>query len=128
MLSAAMTSPSFHRAGGKATYEVPATEQIDQQGGQGCDDHSGTLHTMLRDIRDGGGERDESGRDGLLLAGRERHAIEELVPDMRELPDHGDDQDGRRERQDDAPENAKEPGAVDARGPDQFMWNGDIVV
>src|SRR3954466_8500678 len=47
---------------------------------------------------------------------------------MRELPDHGDDQNRRREWQDDAPENTKEPGAIDARSSYQILRDGSVVV
>src|SRR3954464_12397912 len=47
---------------------------------------------------------------------------------MRELPDHGDDQNRWREWQDDAPENTKEPCAIDARGSYQILRDGSVVV
>src|SRR5215510_13924374 len=78
---------------GKTANEVSPAEQVNQQSRQGSDHHGGTLYAVLRYIGDRGGERNQSGGDGLLLSRRESYAVEELVPDMGKLPDHGDDQD-----------------------------------
>src|SRR4051812_4903233 len=86
---------SFYRARGQATDEIAAAEQIDQQRRQRCNDHRRALDTVLRNVGDRRGQRDQRCRYRLLLAGGESHAIEELVPDVGELPDHGDDQDRR---------------------------------
>src|SRR5499427_10273134 len=47
---------------------------------------------------------------------------------MGELPDHGDDQNGWREWQHDAPENAIETRAIYACSSYQFLRDGDVVV
>ena len=65
---------------------------------------------------------------GCCVSAGEDDAEQEFVPDAGELPDHGDDQDRRRQRQDDLEEDAPEAGAVDARRLDEIVGNVDVVV
>ena len=53
-------------------------------------------------------------------------AEQEVVPDIGEHPDHRDDQDRRRDRQHDAPEDAEEAGAVDLGGFHQLLRHADV--
>ena len=55
-------------------------------------------------------------------------AEQEVVPDVGELPDDGDDDDRPRGRQQDAPEDLEEAGAVDLRRADQLGREGLVVV
>ena len=122
MLNAAMTTPYFTAPGGEAAQEILSAEQIDQQRRQRGDQHRRTLdrRNAVTSV-DGGAERDQRGGDRLLPAGGKGDAVEELVPDAGELPDHGHDQDRRRQRQHDAPEDPEEAGAVDPRGLHQVL-------
>src|SRR5262245_60009727 len=124
----AIVAHSLHRSGRQPAHEVSPAKRVDQESWQCRDDDGRALHAVLRNVGDRGRERDQGGGDRLLLAGRECHAIEELVPDVGELPDNGDDQYRGRERQDDAPERPKETGAVDTRSLDQFLRDRHIVI
>src|ERR1700716_440375 len=121
MLNAAMKTssptPSLHGPRGEASQEIPSAEQIDEQRRQRRDQHRRTLVAEHRLGGDRSRKRDQRRRYRLLIAGRKGDAKEELVPDPGELKDHGHDQDRRRQRQDDLPENPEETGAVDPRPP-----------
>ena len=75
-----------------------------------------------------GRERDQRRGDRLLRSAGEDDAEQVFVPDAGELPDHGDDQDRRRQRQDDLEKDAPEAGAVDARRLDEIVGNVDVIV
>src|SRR6266700_4657141 len=128
MLNAAMMTPSLDCSRGEAPEEIAAAKQIDQQGRQRRDQDRRALFTVHRFAGDGGRERNQRGGDRLLAARGEGDAKEELVPDPGELEDHGHDQDRRRERQHDPPENPEEPSAVDAGCLQEILLDADIVV
>src|SRR4051794_38035114 len=132
MLNAAMKTssptPSLHGPRSEASQEIPSAEQIHQQRRQRRDQHRSTLIAEHRLGSNRGGQRDQRRRYRLLIACRKGDAKEELVPDPGELEDHGHDQDRRRQRQDDAPENPEEAGAVDPRRLQQVLRNADIIV
>ena len=65
---------------------------------------------------------------GWLPPDGEHHAEQEVVPDLGELPDHAHHDDRRRQRQDDAPEDGEEAGAVDARGFGELGGHGHVEV
>src|ERR1700727_519287 len=117
-----------HRASGQAAHEIFSAKQVDDQRWQRCQQHRGTLDDILRRGRPRVSDRVEGGGDRLIGAGQEGDGIQELVPDTGKLPDRANDQDGRRQRQDDAPEDAVEPGTVDPSGLDQILGNGEEVV
>jgi len=94
--------PLLDRPQSEAADKILAAEEIDQKRRQGRDQHRAARDVELRRLLAGGRQRDQHGRDRLLASGREHHADDVVVPDSRELPDHGDDQDRRRQRQDDA--------------------------
>src|SRR6478735_3192142 len=104
MLNAAISTPSLHGPRSEASQEIPSAEQIHQQRRQRCDQNRRTLVSEHRLGSDRGGKRDQRRRYRLLIAGRKGDAVQELVPDSGELEDHGHNQDRRRQRQDDAPE------------------------
>src|SRR5262249_34518423 len=113
---------------GQASDEIFAAEEVDQQRRDGADEHAGAHHVVDFGIGVAGGEADQGGRDRLTTAGGEDGAEQIVVPDAGELPDHGNDQDRGRQRQDDLPKDAPEAGAVDAGGFDQIVGNVDVVV
>src|SRR6266404_1685056 len=128
MLRVAMGALSLDRAGGQPAQEIFSCQHIDHQGGQGCDDRARHIDVVLLHTRGGVHQIVQGDRHGLRAAGGEGGAEEEIVPDLGELPDQGDDDDGSRERQDDAPEDGEEPGAVDCGGLNQLVGQGDVVV
>src|SRR6185437_15112831 len=98
------------RSQSETADKILAAEEIDQQRRQRRDQHGAAHDVELRRLLAGGPHRDQRSRDRLRASGREHHAEQILVPDPGELPDHGDDQDRRRQRQDDAMEDAPEAG------------------
>ena len=70
-------------------------------------------------------ERDRH-RNGINV--REGRPEEEVVPDIRELPDDRHHDDRRRGGQQDTEEDAEEPRPVDLRRPDQLGREGGVVV
>src|SRR5579883_1522729 len=128
MVSDDMRAPSLDRSLGQAADEILAAEEIDQQRRDGADQHGRAHHVVDFGVGVAGGEADQGGGDRLAAARGEDDAEQIVVPDAGELPDHGDDQDRRRQRQDDLPENPPEAGAVDARRLDQVVGNVDVVV
>src|SRR5580693_3792494 len=128
MLNAAMIIPSLNGPRSEASQEIPSAEQIHQQRRQCRDQHRSALLTVHRFTGDCGAERDQRGGDRLLPARGKGDAIEELIPDPGKLEDHGHDQDRRRERQYDPPENPEEAGPVDSRCFQQVLGNTDIIV
>src|SRR3954467_11301138 len=81
MLNAAMTTPSLHGPRSEASEEIPSAEQINQQRRQRRNQHRRTLISIHRLGSNGGGKRDQRGRDRLLPAGGKGDAEEEFVPD-----------------------------------------------
>src|SRR6478752_6333002 len=128
MLNAAISTPSLDGPRSEASEEIPSAEQIHQQRRQRRDQHRRALIAKHRLGGNRGGKRDQRCRYRLLTAGRKGDAVQELVPYPGELEDDGHDQDRRRQRQDDAPENPEETGAVDPRRLQQILRDTDIVV
>src|ERR1700676_3308789 len=128
MLNAAMMTPSLHGPRGEPTHEISSAEQIDQQRRQGGDQHGRALHPVHRLRGDGGSECNQRCGHRLLVARCEGHAEQEFVPDPGELEDHAYDQDRRRQRKDDSPENPEEASAVDSRSLQQIRGNANVVV
>ena len=75
-----------------------------------------------------GRERDQRRGDRLLGSAGEDDAEQKFVPDAGELPDHGDDEDRRRQRKDDLEKDAPEAGAVDAGRLDEVVGDVDVIV
>src|SRR5579883_2529584 len=128
MVSDAMKAPSLDRSLSKAADEIFAAEEVDEQRRNGADQHAGAHHVVDFCVGVAGRQTDQRRGDRLVASRREDDAEEIVIPDAGELPDHGDDQDRRRQRQDDLPENAPEAGAVDTRRFDQVVGNVHVVV
>src|SRR5579872_3398820 len=128
MVSDDMNAPSLDRALGEAPDEILAAEKVDQQRRNGADQHAGAHHVVDLGVGVAGGESDQSCGDRLAAPRGEDGAEQVIVPDAGELPDHGDDENRRRQRQDDLPEDAPETGAVDPRRLDQIVRNVDVEV
>src|SRR5271170_346235 len=92
----------------EAAHEIFAAEEINQQGRNRADQHRRASDVVGVRIHLTGRQRDQRRRDRLLTAAGEDDAEQIFIPDAGELPDHRDDQDRRRNRQDDLEENAPE--------------------
>src|ERR1700728_377110 len=128
MVSVAIAGPSFYRALGEPAHEIFAAEEIDQQGRNRSDHHRCARDIVGMRVHLRGRQRDQRRGDRLLAASGKDDAEQIFVPDPRELPDHCDDQDRRRNRHDDLEENAPESRAVDARRLDEVVGDADVVV
>src|SRR5580658_111955 len=128
MVSVAIVVRSFDRALGEAANEIPSAEEIDQKRRDGADEHGAACDIVGVGVHLAGRERDQRRGDGLLGSAGEHDAEQEFVPDAGELPDHGDDEDGRRKGKDDLIKDAPEAGAVDAGRLDEVIRNIDVVV
>src|SRR5260221_13528998 len=100
-VSVAIVARSFDGALGQSANEILAAEQIDEERRNCADDHRRArdiigVRTLLTRR-----ERDQRRGDRLLGSAGEDDAEQEFIPDAGELPDHGDDQDRRRQGQDD---------------------------
>src|SRR5277367_1239162 len=112
----------------EAAHEIFAAEEIDQQRRDRADQHRRARDVESASVHLAGRQRDEGRRDRLLTTAGEDDAEQKFVPDAGELPDHGDDQDRRRNRNDDLEKDAPEAGAVDPRRLDQVVGDADVVV
>src|ERR1700722_4414879 len=113
-VSVAMIARSFDGALSQSANEILAAEQVDQERRNCADDHRCARDIIGVRALLTGRERDQRRSDRLLRSAGEDDAEQELVPDAGELPDHGHDQDRRRQGQDDLEKNSTEAGAVDA--------------
>src|SRR3984957_6045519 len=100
-VSVAMIALSLDGALCKSANEILAAKQVDQERRNCADDHCGArdvigVRTLLTRR-----ERHQRRGDRLLRSTGEDDAEQEFVPDASELPDHGNDQDRRRQGQDD---------------------------
>src|SRR5690348_4754886 len=100
-VSVAIVVLSFDGALGQSTNEILAAEEIDQERRDGADHHGRARDIVGVSVHLAGRKRDQRDRDRLLGSAGEHDAEQELVPDAGELPDHGDDQDRRRQGKDD---------------------------
>src|SRR6185437_10062656 len=127
-MEASLTGSSFDRALGQPAHEILAAEEVDEQRGEGADEHGGARHVVGVHAEPSRAQRHERRGNRLLGAGGEDDAEQELVPDAGELPDHRNDQDRRRDRDDHLPEDAPEAGAVDAGRLDQVVGDVDVEI
>src|SRR5580698_1388744 len=127
-VSVAMIALSFDGALGQAANEIFAAEEIDQERGNGADHHRSARDVVRVRILLTRCERDQRHRDRLLRSARENDAEQKFVPDAGELPDHGDDQNRRRQGKNDLEKDSPEPGAVDARRLDEVVGDVDVIV
>src|SRR4249920_1170004 len=111
--SAPMLS-AFDGAGSQPAQEIFSGDDVDEQGRQSGDDGCGHVYVVFLDTGGGVHQVVQGHGDRLTLAGGEHHAEQEVVPDLGELPYHADDNDGRRQRENNPPENREETRAVDA--------------
>src|SRR6185437_2317260 len=129
MVSVAMIVPSFDGALSEPANEILAAEQVNQERRNGADQNGGARDVVgARVHRLAAGERDQRRGDRLLGSASEHDPEQEFIPDAGELPDHGDDQDRRRERKDDLEKDAPEAGAVDAGRLDEVIGDVDVIV
>src|SRR5471030_2482167 len=86
-------SSSLHRAGRQAAHEILASNNVDEQGRQRGDQCRGHVHVVFLDRTGRVREIVQADGDRLRIRAREDDAIQEIVPDVRELPDQRHDQD-----------------------------------
>src|SRR5271163_3858397 len=127
-VSVAMIARSLDGALGEPANEILAAEQIDQERRNGADQHGGACDVVGVGIHLTGRQRDQRRGDRLLGSAGEDDPEQEFVPDAGELPDHGDDEDRRRQREDDLEKDSPEAGAVDAGRLDEVIGNVDVIV
>src|ERR1700734_2451850 len=127
-VSVAMIAPSLDGALGESADEILAAEQIDQERRHGADQHGGARDVVGGGVHLTGRQRDQRRGDWLLRSAGEDDAKQEFVPDAGELPDHGDDQDRRRQRKDDLEKDSPEAGAVDTGRLDEVVGDVDVIV
>src|ERR1700722_4260100 len=127
-VSVAMIALSLDGALRKPTNEIFAAEQVDQEGWNCADHHRRARDVVRARVHLTGRERDQRGGDRLLRSASEDDAEQKFVPDAGELPDHGDDQDRRRQRKNDLEKDSPEAGAVDASRLDEVVGNVDVIV
>ncbi len=92
---------SLHRARGEAANKVFTCNHINEKGGQCGDNGGGHIHIIF--LHAGGGVDDvvQCNGDGLCAGLAERHTKQEIVPDLGELPNNGNHNDGWGNRQKD---------------------------
>src|SRR5262245_18291639 len=95
MVREAMASP-LDGAGHHAAHEVLASEDVDEQGRQGGHHGRGHVDIVFFHARRCVDDVVQRHRDRRRTAGGEGGAEQKVVPDVGELPDHGDDQDRQR--------------------------------
>src|SRR5271166_335426 len=114
MLSVAIFVRSFDRALRQAAHEVFSAKEIDQERRHGADQHGAACDIVRVGVHLTGRQRDQGRGDRLLGPTGEDDAEQKFVPDARELPDDGDDENRRRDRKDDLVEDPPETRAIDA--------------
>src|ERR1700684_2290328 len=123
-----MIAPSLDGALREPANEILAAEQIDQERRNGADQHGGACDVVGVGVHLTGRQRDQRRGDRLLRSAGEDDAEQEFVPNAGELPDHGDDEDRRRQRKEELYEYPPETGAVEAGRLDEIVGNVDVIV
>src|SRR5450755_1892019 len=126
--SADMPSVLLDGARGQAAKEILSAEDVDQQSRNRRDQDRRAFDAVFTGLGDIGVERHQRRSHRAIRTFGERDAEEKLVPDVGELPDHRHDQDRRRQRQDDVPEDLEKAGAVDLGGSNQVERHIDVEV
>src|SRR3984957_8067091 len=108
--------------------KIPAAKNIDQERRQSPNQHGSAFDIVLTHSGSTRAEGDQRRRDRLVGARGKNDGEEKLVPDVGELPNHGDNHDGGRQWQHDLPKNPPESGAIDARRLDEIVGNIDVIV
>src|SRR5579871_6201452 len=119
---------SFHSAGHQAANEITSGKNVDEQGRSSGDDRGGHIDVVFNDAGRGVDDIVERDRNRRGVARGESRAEQEIVPDVGELVDHRDDEDGRRVRQNDSAEDLEEARAIHLRGADQFIRERLVIV
>src|SRR5690242_2466062 len=101
--SVAISSP-LYSAGHQAADKISAGDDIDEQRRGGSDDRSRHVDVVFDHAGRGVDEIVERDRHRRRVAGRKGRAEQEIVPDVGELIDYGDDDDRCRVRQQDPAE------------------------
>src|SRR4029077_40933 len=127
-LSVAMIALSLDGALREPADEILAAEQINQERRNGADHHRGARDVIGARVHLTGRQRDQRCGDRLLSPAGEDDAEQKFVPDAGELPDHCDNENGRRGGKDDLEEDSPEAGAIDASRFDEVVGNVDVVV
>ena len=105
-----LTNLPLESPGEESPQEVASQEDVDDQGRQSGQQRPGHLHVPLHDLAAGEVlERHLHRLPGGVPGDRDRE--QELVPDLRDLPDHRHDKSGHRQRQRDREEGAEGPRA-----------------
>src|SRR6204780_695845 len=127
-VSVAMIALSLDRALREPADEILAAEQIDQERRNCADHHRRACDVIGVRVHLTRRQRDQRRSDRLLRSAGEDDAKQEFVPDAGELPDHGDDQDRRRQRKNDLEKDSPEAGAIDASRLDEIVGDVDVIV
>src|SRR5277367_1588400 len=127
-VSVAMIALSLDGALREPANEILAAEQINQERRNGADQHGGACDVIGVGVHLTGRQCDQRRGDRLLGSAGEDDPKQEFVPDAGELPDHGDDEDRRRQGKNDLEKDSPEAGAVDAGRLDEVVGDVDVIV
>src|SRR3984885_2108862 len=103
-VSVAMIALSLDGALREPADEILAAEEVDQERRNGADHHRGARDVIGVRVHLTGRQRNQRRGDRLLSSAGENDAEQKFVPDAGELPDHGDNENRRREGKDDLEE------------------------
>src|ERR1700677_3635657 len=126
MQSAGIEYPLLDRTGGQAAEKISSAKQIDENSWQSGQQHGGAFDSVFPGLRDVGAERHQGRCDWPVRTLGKGDAIEVFIPDVGELPNHRDDQNRRRQRQNDPAEYLQKASAVDLRGLYEIGRNIDV--
>src|SRR5580704_2034571 len=119
---------SFHSACHQAANKVASSKNVDHEGWSSRDDRCSHIDVVFNDSGRGIDDIVERHRHRGCVAGGEGRTEQEVVPDVGELVDDRHDEDRRRVRQYDAPEDLEKTRAVDLRRLDQLRRKRLVVI
>src|SRR5246127_1534164 len=93
IVSEAIDNRLFECPLSEPAQKISAAEQINQERRQSANQNGGALNVVLVDCGPSAAQRDQCSRNRLVGAGGKNDREKELVPDVGELPDHGDNYD-----------------------------------
>src|SRR5512138_2457000 len=102
VLTSTICALPLQRPGRKATEKIVASNHIDGERRQRGYDGGGHVDIVFLHAGRGGDQIGERHRHGIRERRSKCNPEQEIVPDLRELPDDGHDERGRRHRQQDA--------------------------
>src|SRR5450755_1620617 len=91
MESADIECPLLDRTGGQAAEKIFPAKQINEDSWQSSQQHGGTLDSVFPRLRDVSAERHQGRCNRPVRTLGKGDAIEVLIPDVGELPNHRDD-------------------------------------